>query len=116
MYPNCRSLLEKLCNLTNGTETSLAFDEKNMKISLCSNPNKYITLEKFEGQIKGTIYQLKEDKYIQYEDVDYIFHLTNKGLHRYWFSLETFKMFMIKSIVVPIIVALITTWIYNSLH
>lgn len=111
MTLQCRIVLKELQKLSDYTETELSFLGESTCICLSSNYDKIYNYSKYQNEIVGIIQQLADDGYLTYTRNNHFFTLTHKALHRHQFKWEIFKSFLIKSVLVPIFVAFITTLI-----
>lgn len=116
MTIQCRNVLNGLRKLSGSTEDILWFVDATYYICLFSdhkNEQRY-DYTKYKGEIHGIIDQLVNDGYLEYDSDDdcsnkIYFSLTHKGLHPYQLRWDAFKIFMFRSVAVPIIVSIATT-------
>lgn len=106
-------VLKLLYKLTNHSEKRFYYDE-NEQLFFLYDGNGIVNCSKFSSQIIGLLNNLQSYGYIEKVTInsftvdDNILRLTYRGLHPLYFSVETVMGFLIKSIVVPIVVAFIT--------
>ncbi len=108
MIHNCKQILKNLRKLSSTTDTGLTFLGCTNQIALQNDYDTFYDYSKYKGEIHALISQLAKDGYIDYKN-DSDFKLTALGMHPYQFQWETFKSFLIRSFLVPIIVSVITT-------
>lgn len=109
MISTCRTVLSSLRKLSSNSECSLSFLGNTHQICLASDKSKIYDPAKYKGEINGIISQLVSDGYLEYSYSNLSFHLTQRGLHPYRFQWESCKSFLLRSILVPILVAFATT-------
>lgn len=109
MIITCRNVLAGLRKLTSNTEDLLSFLGDTYCICLSEDTNKTYDYTKYKGEINSIISQLVSDGYMEYAYNEFNFTLTQRGLHPYRFQWESFKSFLFKSVLVPILVSLVTT-------
>ncbi len=113
-------VLKLLYKLTDRSENIFYYDESAQAFILLEY-DKTIDCPKFSRQILGLIEDLQSKGYVEklpdryFSIYDKLLRLTYKGLHPLHFSLESFVSFMLKSVVVPVIVAFITALFVNAL-
>lgn len=112
----CKKVLNGLRKLSSGTEDVFGFLGNSFCICLISDLSKTYDYTKYKGEINSVIRQLVSDGYLTYTSDEYSFALTQHGLHPYQFQWESFKSFLIRSIIVPIVVSLATTLLTLSIR
>lgn len=116
MTKSCKNVLSNLRKLSNNTEDVLAFLGGTTCICLASNESATYDYSKYANEIYSVIRQLVKAGYLDYSHNEYYFTLTQQGLHPYRFAWDTLKLFLLKSILVPIVVSVITTLITLSIQ
>ncbi len=111
MIHSHKVILKNLRKLAGNTEAELCLYSDSPLIALTFNDEKTYDCSKYAGELIGAIDYLVKTGYLEYGLNHYYFYLTAKGVHPYSFAWETFKAFMIKSILVPIVVSLVTSLI-----
>ena len=109
MINTCRNVLSGLRKLSSNTEDILSFLSGTYCIRLLSDTSKTYDYTKYNGEIVSIISQLVSDGYLKYSFNECNFTLTQRGLHPYRFQWESCKSFLLRSILVPILVAFATT-------
>lgn len=112
MTPSCRKTLKLMRKLTDTSEKLIIFDERKCDIVISCKAENRVSVSEFKNEIKGIFAYLSEKSYIAYDDPDN-FYLTHKGLHSIYFSWEALRDFLAKSVLVPILVALVTSLLAN---
>lgn len=102
----------KLLNaITSNSEQEFFYDDECKSVVLVDSDRK-VDASAFSSQINGILCDLEEKKFIESLPtfgIDYTnYRLTYKGMHHYYFSFETVLGFLVKSVIIPIVVALIT--------
>ncbi len=103
-----------LIKASGGTDEVLCFAYNSTIIRLEQKPGYSYDCKAYGDEIDAIIDLLANKGYVVRYSKDR-FSLTHKGLHPYLFAWEDFKSFMFRSILTPIIVALITSIITNAL-
>lgn len=107
--------LKLLNSVTSYSEAPFFYDSNDASIHLVDNTERLIPCHKLSSEINGLISSLEDKKYIEHiptyglDEENY--RLTQKGLHRFQFSIETILKFLITSVFIPIVVAFVTTLI-----
>lgn len=109
MIYTCKNVLRGLRKISSNTEDLLSFWGNEPSISLVYDDSKNYDYTKYQGEIHSIIKQLVSDGYLEYAQNEYNFTLTQRGLHPYHFQWEACKSFLLRSILVPILVAFATT-------
>ena len=119
MTKQCKTVLNELIKLSNNTDTLMCFDLRKPHISLYNNCNKFYDYSQYSHEIESIIQQLVNDGYLELLNRGNDFKLTHKGLHRKAFQWIEVKHFLLKSVIVPIVVAavtaLVTLWLQGLL-
>lgn len=115
MTPQCKKVLKILIKLSDRSECLLSFcGPSDFCICQYSNLDIEYNFSAFSKEFHGILQQLSRDGFLHF-DSDTVFHLTHKGLHRFWIRAEEFITFLYRSILVPIVVSvlasIITTYI-----
>lgn len=112
MIKQCRYVLRGLRNLSTNTEDRFSFLDNSTCICLVKDYDQVFDYSRYQGEIHATIHQLILDGYLMPDDRnEYYFALTSKGLHPYRFQWEQIKLFLFRSVFVPIVVSVVTTLI-----
>lgn len=112
MIKQCRYVLRGLQKLSANTEDRLSFFGSTTCICLVKDYDQVFDYSRYKGEIHSIIHQLILDGYLIPCDVgEYNFTLTSKGLHPYRFQWEQIKLFLFRSVFVPIVVSVVTTLI-----
>lgn len=109
MLRSCRKILKELRKLSNNSEDTLAFLGETTCICRADDQNQMFDYSKYQMEIHNHIQQLADDGYLEYDGNQYFFTLTLRGLHPYQFIWEDIKSFLLRSILVPIGVSVITS-------
>lgn len=112
MTKQCKAVLRELVMLSNNSEEPMGYVLNEPRISLFYNSNKFYDYSPYSNEIEGIIQQLVDDGYLELFN-RHDFKLTHKGLHRRTFQWIEIKQFLLRSILVPIVVSIITTAIIN---
>ncbi len=121
MTKQCRIVLNNLRKISNSSDIVLGFLGDTTFICLSDNYDIVYDYQKFATEIKSIIEYLVKTNYLYFPDEKNhnFFSLTHKGLHPYRVSLESVKIFLIRSFITPIIVSIIvsaiTTYVTLSL-
>ncbi|MFR1846640.1 MAG: hypothetical protein ACLSXA_18035 [[Clostridium] scindens] len=101
----------KLLNaITANSEQEFFYDDECKSVVLVDSDRK-VDASAFSSQINGILLILRKRNHriITTFGIDYTnYRLTYKGMHHYYFSFETVLEFLVKSVIIPIVVALIT--------
>lgn len=108
--------LKLLHELTHRTEQVFIYDNFDCSVHLYSEFNVCLPCGKLSCEINSIINSLLDGGYISSYPTNGIdercYRLTHKGLHPFQFSFAKFLSFLIRSIIVPIIVAFVTAlWV-----
>lgn len=112
MLRSNRVVLSNLRKLTgDNSDEELSFLGCTNCICVVSSPDYSLTYDysKYKKEIHSIIRQLVKDEYLMYTRNDEFFIVTQKGLHPYRFHWETLKLFLFRSVAVPIAVSVATT-------
>lgn len=121
MTYSCSKVLKELRKLTKNTDETLSFASNGSYICLFYNPSVYFDYSqtKYSEEIWAIINELNRTQYIQLNHDNTQFNITYKGLHPYQVGWENIKLFLYKSVFVPIVIstitALITLWLRGLL-
>lgn len=119
MTKQCKTVLNELVKLSNNTDALMCYSLRKPHITLYYNFDKFYDYSTYSHEIEGIIQQLANDGYLAFLDRGNGFKLTHKGLHRKAFEWIEIKQFLLKSVIVPIVVAaitaLVTLWLQGSL-
>ena len=108
MTPQCKKVLDSFIKLANHSEAELAFSgSSGFLICPLSNSDIEQDFSQYSKEFSGIIQLLTEKGYIEFSS-SRIFHITHKGLHYKWFTMETIVSFLFRSVLVPIFVAFVT--------
>ena len=119
MTSQCRAVLRQLRILSANTEVEMLFIHRNTHIARMGEPAKKYNYIKYRDEINGIIQSLEKDGYLAYDDdpsdahtAEHTkFHLTHRGLHPYQATYEQIRNFLLKSVLVPVAVSIVTTLI-----
>lgn len=111
MTYQCAVVLKHLRKLANNSEPLMTFVSDANIICLSDNASVFYDYTQYCKEITGIIQSLIEQGYLVNGFNQYNFSLTQKGLHPYQLQFEKARQFLVKSIVVPILVAILTTLI-----
>ncbi len=109
MTHSCKTVLKQIVKLSNKSCVLLCIYQKSsIKEYGTATDKEYITLNRYEGELKSIIQTLIENGYLEapYKNT---FQLTHKGLHYNEYKFEEIKSFMLRSIFTPIVVSFTTT-------
>lgn len=107
----CKVILKKLKQLTDDTEREIAFLGDTTLFCLSNNYDRTCDYSKYKNEIHSIISHLVSNGYLCYGSNEYCFSLTHKGVHKSVFYLHKVWLTILTSIILPSIVALITTLI-----
>lgn len=109
MIKPCRKVLKGLRKISRNSEITLGFLEETTCI--CREDDFDVVYDYFtyRGEIHSIINHLSEEGYLICEQNINFFSLTQKGLHPYRFTWDAIKHFLLTSVLIPIIVAFITS-------
>lgn len=114
MTHSCKTILRKIIKLSNKSCTLLCIHQENSiakygkKFTEETGKGEYINCSKYRGELKAIIQCLVDDGYLE-EPYAYTFQLTHKGLHYKEYQFEEIKLFLLRSILTPIVVSMATT-------
>lgn len=106
MTKQCRYALSQIRKFTNNTASEIDFIYENNAIYMIHQPQHEIVIPKYKNEFIVLIPVLLEKGYLIKTKFGY--QLTHKGMHPYGVGWETLKSFLIKSILVPVVVAFLT--------
>lgn len=106
MTKQCRYALNQIKKLTNNTASEIDFVYKDNVIYMIRQPQRRIIVPKYANEFSTLIPVLVEKGYLTKQKFGY--QLTHKGIHPYAVGWETIKAFLIKSILIPVVVAFLT--------
>ena len=110
MTIQCIAVLRKLKSLTNNSEDDISFLGGSNSFCLLSDYKKCADYSKYKNEINGILDELSSNGYIVFTYKDN-FRLTHKAVHsQQTFWLNVISIF-VRSFLLPIIVAFITTLI-----
>lgn len=114
------SVLRHLRALSDGTSAQLSFVRGAPHIIRTDDHSRFYDYTKYRGEIASIISALVKDGYLAYTINMYHFCLTDRGLHPHQETYTNVKSFLIKSVLVPIVVSVVTTlltlWITELLQ
>ncbi len=113
MSIQCFCLLWNLKKLSNNSDETMCLIDGHTQICLLHDLSKYYDYQKYEREINAILSALSDKKCICFESNKCYFHMTHYGIHPIQFFIEEAIHFMVRSILVPIIVSIITTIIMN---
>lgn len=124
MNKSCKYILKQLRTLTDKSDVRFCDDaslnEERAQFVLfdetVNNDPKTISYKKYAHEIESVLECLINNGYITECGISGVWRLTQKGLHPREFGWEKVKMFCVKSILVPIAVALVTTILIHSIQ
>lgn len=106
----CRKVLIGLKRLSLNTECNISYLYDTT--CFCNDDiTRTYDYKNYENEIEGIINCLVKDGYLQFQNNECNFHLTQKGIHYTATAFQEILLFLLKSVVVPIIVSIITTLI-----
>ena len=109
-YP-CISVLRNLKKLTNNSAVNISYLYDSTCFCLDDSERIY-DYHKYQHEIESIISYLIEQGYLQYNyDNTYNFCLTQKGLHRKFLTVQSATIFLLKNLLLPILVSIVTTLI-----
>lgn len=113
MIKSQKIVLQRLIKLSGSSDAKLVhlYDESHYLICLLDNYDTFCDLSDFNQEMDAIMEGLEKGGYISYPDHSQAFRLTAKGLHRAAYIWEQIKIFLLKSVIVPIVVAAITAYI-----
>lgn len=107
----CAAVLRGLKKLTNNSETDISFLGSTTCFCLLSDINKCFDYDKYQNEINGILDELEKNGYLVFTTDKNNFRLTHKAVHsQQTFWLNVISIF-VRSFLLPIIVAFITTLI-----
>ena len=112
MSYHSRTVLNSLRVIVSDSETPISFTYNPNETLLVARGGKAYDYAEFKDQIEGIILYLAQGGYV--EPINKTsFRLTHKGLHPYRVGWDQLRGFLFKSLLVPIVVAIITSIITN---
>lgn len=111
MMKHCKKVLKELRKLSCNSDTEITFLGESTSFCLSNSYQTTYDYSKYQKEISSILNQLNNDGYIVFHSNPNDFSLTARGLHPFRFQWEIIKLFLIKSIIVPIIVSIITSLI-----
>lgn len=121
MTHTCAKTLSELRKIANTTDAVLSFMGDAPHICLYDDPSVFFDYSKtkYGGEMHAIINELARIGCLTWIDPAGVFTLTHKGLHPYQMGWDSFKVFFLRSIAVPIGVSaatsLITLWLQGLL-
>lgn len=109
MTRQAKAVLKELRKLSGKSEQVLCFCGGTTCICVAGCLQEAYDYSPYQNEIFGIIEYLIEKNYLAYSINNYHFYLTQCGLHPLQCKLDTLKMFLLKSVLVPVIVSLGTT-------
>ena len=117
MTRQCKKLLNKIRTFTDRTSLEWDYDHKQNIIWKVGVLNSRQNLSSFSGELDSLVDALLESGHVTKSRFG--FKLTHKGLHPLSVTIDVVKMFLLKSVIVPIVVAavtaLVTLWLQGLL-
>lgn len=113
MTAQCKYVLKEIKTLSENTVFELNYVHKSNTIYIVRTPNKRIELQKHSGELSSIIQQLIDDGYL--DKTQFGFQLNHKGLHPHRVAWDSIKVFLLKSVLVPIGVSIVTSYLVNLL-
>lgn len=107
----CKVILKKIKTLTGNTECEVAFLGDTTLFCLSSDYKQTYDYSKYQAEINSIISHLVSTGYLRYGKNENFFFLTQKGVHKSVFYLHNVWLTILTSVILPSIVALITTLI-----
>lgn len=107
MTKQCKYVLKQIKKLTNNTACEFGYvHEKNYIYTVCNNSKKLV-LDKCTGELSTLISSLLSDGYLTTNQFG--LQLTHKGLHPFRVSFEEVKLFLLKSVLIPIVISVLAS-------
>lgn len=106
MTKQCRYVLKQIKHFVNNSSSEFEFVYRDNVIYMLNNPSHRFVIPKYSNELDTLVSVLLENKYLVKSKYGY--RLTHKGMHPYEVGWETLKSFLIKSILVPVVVAFLT--------
>lgn len=106
MVYQCKYIL-KQCKAFGDEEFN--YNDKNFRLYNVHNPNKFVCLKKHTSEANILLNSLVQDGFL--EKSQFGFKNTVKSIHYFQLNLRKFCLFILKSVLVPIILSIITTLI-----
>lgn len=110
-----KKILKELRKISGNTEQSLCLLGNTTCLSLSNCKGETYDYSRYQNEINSIIKQLVDLKYLEYGQNEDFFSLTQYGLHPYQYKWDVLKMFLLKSVAVPIFVAFVTALLTSHL-
>lgn len=111
MTYECSHILRQLRKLSKYSDSTMGYIGESTEICLLEDTSITYNYSKWEKEIESILNELIRQGYLELDFNKYHFHLTHKGLHPYKIRFESFKLFLLKSVAVPIVVSATTSLI-----
>lgn len=111
MTYTCSRVLRQLRKLSGNSGSTMGYLGQSTEIVLIENDSVTFNYSRWKNEIESIIRELIRQGYLEQDFNEYHFHLTHKGLHPYQVVLDDLKIFLLKSVVVPIVISAATTLI-----
>lgn len=102
-------ILNELRKIASSTDTLLSFVSDAPYICIFENPDVFFDYSKYSNEIQSIIKHLIDNGYLVTGFNEMNFQLTQKGLHPFQAIISMIISFLFRSILVPIVVAILTT-------
>ncbi len=116
MTRTCKKVLKSMRTLTGNSNAEMAWYVNDHLICLADDDyNKHsFDCSKYDKEMYAIISKLYEENCLCEGRTPYYFYLTYNGLHPYEIKWEKAKDFILRSILVPILVASATAWLTTT--
>jgi hypothetical protein len=104
-----KAVLKQFQKLTNYSESSFTRYIGEFNFFLLEDPSQCVDLSKYSNEIVGIIELLESDGYLICDSNGSESRLTPAGIHREYLEWVKIRLFLLRSILVPIIVSAVTT-------
>lgn len=112
MIKQCRIILKGLRQLSTDSDDVLCFLDNTTCFCRFDDYSQTFDYATYQREIHSLIHQLILDGYLlPYDRSEERFTITSKGLHPYRTTWDELKIFLFKSVFIPIVVSLVTTLI-----
>lgn len=113
MTTQCKYVLKQIKSISENAVCELNYVHKSNTIYIVRTPNKRIELSKYSGELSSIIQQLIADGYL--DKTQFGIQLNHKGIHPYHVAWDSIKVFLFKSVLIPVGVSIVTSFLVNLL-
>lgn len=113
MEKSLRPIYNQIVKISNGQSAEISWNSYNNEMFRCDDEDVSYVFKQDPSVIVVSLKRLYDSGYIEYDDNGALFRLTFRGLHPCEVKFEEVKSFIMKSILTPIVVSIITSFLYS---